>query len=94
MNSYCKHITRSIGATPVRLKAGAKEALSLYLVFDKRIGNGFMKREGKRATQVRKPFFQKGSGPLESQPCFSEGNRICAELHTIPSHEGEPLGDK
>lgn len=64
------------------MEAGAKEALSLYLVFDRRIGNGFIKREGKRATQVRKPFFQKAVGHWKASH-IPEGNRIAAKLHKI-----------
>lgn len=51
-------------------------------------------KRGQEGNSSEETVFSKGGGPLESQPCFSEGNRICAELHMIPSHEGEPLGDK
>lgn len=51
-----------------------------------------MKREGKRATQVRKHFFSKGGEPLESQPCFPDGKRICAKRRKILSAGGRVLG--
>ena len=70
VNSHCKNTIRSM-MEEIRCQGGIK-ASSLHLDFDKRMGNIFMKREGRRVTQVGKQFIQKVIQHVKCQPCFSE----------------------